>query len=101
MRDNTRKCNAGNTEQTMFNLSSKKIYISRKVYIYGLKFVPTNLNIDLTELITDLKECEKRMMLAEYFADKDDIRHDFNENQYRKKSDWTPPERRDNWLICI
>ena len=93
------KRNIGNNEPMVFNLSSKKLTCHQeKVLNYGLKFIPTNLNIDLTELLTDLKEWERRMRLAEYFADKDDRSQDFIENQYRKKSDWTPPEGRDKWL---
>ena len=73
MRENMRKRNIGNNEPTVFNLSSKKLTRHQeKVLNYGLKFIPTNLNIDLTELITDLKEWERQMRLAEYFADKDD-----------------------------
>ena len=83
----------------LFNLSSKELTCHQeKVLNYSLKFVPTNLNVDLTEAITDLKEWERRMRLAEYFADKGDRSQDFIENQYRKKSGWTPPEGRDKWL---
>jgi hypothetical protein len=70
----------------------------------GLKFVPTNQKIDMTELIADVKEWERRMHLREFFFDqneKEDVLTD-DQKQYnfikKKKSNWTPPTGRSEWL---
>ena len=52
----------------VFNLSSKELTEAhRNLLGLGLKFVPTNQNIDMTELIADVKEWERRMRLREFF----------------------------------
>jgi hypothetical protein len=70
----------------------------------GLKFVPTNQKIDMTELIANVKEWERRMRLREFFFDqneKEDVLTD-DQKQYnfikKKKSNWTPPTGRSEWL---
>jgi oligoribonuclease NrnB/cAMP/cGMP phosphodiesterase (DHH superfamily) len=59
----------------------------------------------MTELIADAKEWERRMRLREFFFDqneKEDVLTD-DQKQYnfikkKKKSNWTPPTGRSEWL---
>jgi hypothetical protein len=89
----------------VFNLSSKELTEAhRNLLGLGLKFVPTNQNIDMTELIADVKEWERRMHLREFFSDqneKEDVLTD-DQKHYnfikKKKSNWTPPTGRSDWL---
>ena len=89
----------------VFNLSSKELTEAhRNLLGLGLKFVPTNQKIDMTELIADVKEWERRMRLREFFFDqneKEDVLTD-DQKQYnfikKKKSNWTPPTGRSEWL---
>ena len=54
--------------KTLFSISSKELTEAhRNLLGLGLKFVPTNQNIDMTELIADVKEWERRMRLREFF----------------------------------
>ena len=77
----------------VFNLSSKTLTPAQlSVLSKGLKFIPTSDSIDITKLIADIKEWEKRMRLREYFYDVDNDDSD-DEEAIPKKSDshWTPP----------
>jgi hypothetical protein len=69
----------------VFNLSSKELTEAhRNLLGLGLKFVPTNQKIDMTELIADVKEWERRMRLREFFFDqneKEDVLTD-DQKQY-------------------
>ena len=45
--------------KTLFSISSKELTEAhRNLLGLGLKFVPTNQNIDMTELIADVKDWE-------------------------------------------
>ena len=89
----------------VFNLSSKELTEAHRSLLgLGLKFVPTNQKIDMTELIADVKEWERRMRLREFFFDqneKEDVLTD-DQKQYnfikKNKSNWTPPTGRSKWL---
>ena len=68
----------------------------------GLTFVPTNRKIDLTGLLTEIKEWERRLRLKEFFFDKegkDD--EDSTYDKKKKNSDFTPMKEEINGLTCI
>ena len=72
-------------KNAVFNLSSKELTEAHRHLLgLGLKFVPTNQKIDMTELIADAKEWERRMCLREFFFDqneKEDVLTD-DQKQY-------------------
>jgi hypothetical protein len=95
-------------EKTIFN-QSKRVLSDAEVSLLskGLSFVPTKKRIDMTNLLADIREWERRMRLKEYFYNteqgdqlpKDEIQKDQQwQKAGTKKSDWVPPQGRDKWL---
>lgn len=97
----------GKTENIVTNLSSKALSQEQKTLLErGFSFIPTRKKIDVTKLLSDLAEWERRMRLTEYFYHKnEENRLDKDEDQevkekewMKKKSSFTPKPGRDKWL---
>jgi len=80
----------------VFNYSSKTLTEDQKrVLSYGLTFVPSR-KLNLTKLLTDLTEWERRMRLREFFHD-NEKNCKAEENEKSSKT-WTPSCGREPWL---
>ncbi|ESO98543.1 hypothetical protein LOTGIDRAFT_174188 [Lottia gigantea] len=67
----------------------------------GFSFVPTREKVDVTKLLSDLGEWERRMRLREYFFKGDeegDAKYVEREPWKKKKSEFTLQVGRDRWL---
>ena len=54
--------------QTIFNLSNYTLTdAERSLLERGLKFIPTKANVNISKLLADLREWERRMRLMEFF----------------------------------
>ena len=80
----------------VFNYSSKKLSKDHKrILPYGLTFVPSR-QLNVTKLLTDLTEGERRMRLREYFYD-NNKKHQTATNDKTSRA-WTPGSGREPWL---
>ena len=61
-----------NRDTAVINLSERKLSKAEiSLLEKGLTFVPTNRKMDLTVLLTEIKEWERRLRLKEFFFDKE------------------------------
>jgi hypothetical protein len=85
--------------QTVINLSDKSLSKAQtQLLSKGFNFIPAREKIDITKLLSDLSEWERRMRLKEYFYDKDTGAYVEPEPWKKKKSNFTPESGRDRWL---
>ena len=94
---------------SVFYLSNRKLSATEtKLLINGLKFVPTE-KANFDNVLTDLKEWERRMRLHEYFSELnmekehseilETNNNNQNENSKRTKGiTWTTESGRNRWL---
>ena len=103
------KNNSNTNERMVTNLSSRKLTATEeKLLSRGLSFIPTQRNIDVWRVHSDLAEWERRMRLKEYFANKepesDEEDNSSDEEggldfiKKKKESNFTPKPGRDKWL---
>ena len=103
------KNNTNTNERVVTNLSSRMLTATEeKLLSKGLSFIPTQRNIDVWRVHSDLAEWERRMRLREYFANKEpesdeednssDEEGSVNFIKKKKKSNFTPKPGRDKWL---
>ena len=108
-KQNTTKENK-DTQTTVFNRSSKILTQDEEDLLSkGLKFVPTRKKVNISKMLADLREWERRMRLREFFFDNQDNNHDdgqldrgniqskiYHEEEARQRNKiWMPPSKRD------
>ena len=82
--------------QNVFNYSSKKLTKNQKrVLSYGLTFLPSR-KLNITKLMTDLAEWERRMRLKEFFYASGEGSRATRDDKVSKV--WTPECGREPWL---
>lgn len=88
------------TNLSSYPLNKSEISLLEK----GLKFVPDRTKINMTKLLSDLTEWERRMRLREFFFEenskKENIADEEKDNKFKvkAKSAFTPKTGRDQWL---
>lgn len=96
---------------TLYNLSNRVLTQGEKSLLeYGLTFIPTKLKVNVSQLLSDLREWERKMRLREYFyEDEEDSITDVSENtksnsieneieSQKRNKIWMPPTGRDQSL---
>jgi hypothetical protein len=88
------------TNLSSYPLNKSEISLLEK----GLKFVPDRTKINMTKLLSDLTEWERRMRLREFFYEEngkeEKIAEEDKEDKFKVKvkSTFTPKTGRDQWL---
>ena len=98
-------------EYVVTNLSSRKLSeAEHDLLSKGLSFIPTQHNIDIWKVQSELAEWERRMRLREYFAgqnDESDVEEEEDDtgiaaalggSKKKKRSNFTPKPGRNKWL---
>ena len=86
------------------NLSAKTLTPGQiSLLSRGNKFIPNNRKTDLTKVLSDIKEWERRMRLREYFFQEDPIAEEEGKegekwDKKKKSSNFTPGSGRDRCL---
>jgi hypothetical protein len=88
------------TNLSSYSLNKSEISLLEK----GLKFIPDRTKINMTKLLSDLAEWERRMRLREFFYEEDGRKEKIPDNEdddkfrVKVKSNFTPKTGRDQWL---